>query len=677
MNKPCSPWPIKVSFFNFKILQEYLLQYLKVILIMKSEKAIAPHNGVVFDLVSKEILSALRLSWLILALLSPGLVYAQNESGIDSAESESVQIDTQDASLSFEMRQRRLLDQMRQQDPALDASWDARTGRLSRLSGELSEPMPGSGQLVALDFFVANRSLLNMTDPYGELTVIKAKVDHRGWENVKLQQSYKGLLVEGSQLILSIDDQRQVRMVNSRHYIGGIDLNTKPAISSGIATSIVRAHIAVQKEDVSGPTTTKVVYPYAGQILLAWKVQVFVHEPLGDFIYYVDAQTGAIINHYNNMPFALTQIVYNAATGTTFPPTIAQIVINNTPGEGTGHPTGDAVINKIYTNTIATYNFFNNAPYLRDGWDDAGGLIKSIGHWDSNLNDAIFMATGGVAFIRYGDGDGVFNNPYGNALDIVAHEFAHGVTGTESGLIYQGASGAMNESMSDIFGILAGASSVNDWLLAEDVYLPADLTVGMRSFVNPTLGIQPDHMDNFAIPDAGGSVYDQRCHNPPKNDNDCVHINSGIPNKAAYLMAAGGSHRGVAVNPLDGAIAASRVMMGRIFYVANTTYLTPSDDFAATKIATEDAVQALFPGDAAKLATVTNAWLAVGVPVPVSSGSYSYIPNDENRSWVANLPQNIPFGVDILAILALLGCASYTLIRFPHTNSPPTKSPKA
>ena len=235
---------------------------------------------------------------MILALLLPGLINAQNESGKDSAESESAQIDTQDASLSFKMRQQRLLDQMRQQDPALDASWDARTGRLSRLSGKLSEPMPGSGQQVALDFFVANRSLLNMTDPYDELTVIKAKVDHRGWENIKLQQSYKGLLVEGSQLILSIDDQRQVRMVNSRHYIGGIDLDTKPAISSGIATSMVRAHIAVQKEGPNGPTTTKVVYPYAGNILLAWKVQLFAHEPVGDFIYYIDAQTGAIINHY-------------------------------------------------------------------------------------------------------------------------------------------------------------------------------------------------------------------------------------------------------------------------------------------------------------------------------------------------------------------------------------------
>jgi bacillolysin len=408
---------------------------------------------------------------------------------------------------------------------------------------------------------------------------------------------------------------------------------------------------------------------------LAWKVQVFVHEPLGDFIYYVDAQTGAIINHYNNMPFALQQEVYDAASGTTFPPTVGQRVIDVAK---TGYPAADAVEKKIWDNTKAAYDFFAAAPYSRDGWDDAGSLIKSIAHWDNNLNNAIFSATGGVAFVRYGDGSGLPNYaPYGNALDIVAHEFTHGVTGTESGLIYQGASGAMNESMSDIFGVLAGQRNDNDWLLAEDVFVPADLTRGMRSFSHPPDGTQPDHMDDFATPDAGGSVYDQRCHNPPKNDNDCVHINSGIPNKAAYLMAAGGSHRGVAVNPLDGAIAASRVMMGRIFYVANTTYLTPSDDFAAAKIATEDAVQALFPGDAAKLATVTNAWLAVGVPVPVSSGSYSYIPNDENRSWVANLPQNIPFGVDILAILALLGCASYTLIRFPHTNSPPTKSPKA
>ena len=575
------------------------------------------------------------------------------------------------------MRQQRLLDQMRQQDPALDASWDARTGRLSRLSGKLSEPMPGSGQQVALDFFVTNRSLLNMTDPYGELTVIKAKVDHRGWENVKLQQSYKGLLVEGSQLVLSIDDQRQVRMVNSRHYIGGIDLNTKPAISSGIATSMVRAHIAVQKEGPNGPTTTKVVYPYAGNILLAWKVQLLANEPLGDFIYYVDAQTGAIINHYNNMPFALSQIVYDAGSGTTFPPIASQIVINNTPGEGTGYVAADAVERKIYDNTTATYNFFAAAPYNRDSWDDAGAVIYSIAHWDQALNNAFFSTSGGNGYLRYGDGDGTYNNPYGNALDIVAHEFAHGVTGTESGLIYQGQSGALNESMSDIFGVLAGQRNDLDWLVAEDVYIPGDLTVGMRSFSNPPDGTQPDHMDDFATPDAGGSVYDQRCWDPPTNDNDCVHINSGIPNKAAYLMAFGGSVRGVDVNPLDGAMAASRVMMGSIFYLANTTYIVNSSDFAAAKSATEDAVQALYPGDAAKLASVTNAWLAVGVPVP-SEGSYadSWVPGFNHR-YVANLPQNIPFGSDPLAMLLLLGCASYRLIRRPRTNTPPPKSTKA
>ena len=140
-------------------------------------------------------------------------------------------------------------------------------------------------------------------------------------------------------------------------------------------------------------------------------------------------------------------------------------------------------------------------------------------------------------------------------------------------------------------------------------------------------------------------------------------------------MAFGGSVRGVDVNPLDGAMAASRVMMGSIFYLANTTYLVNSSDFAAAKSATEDAVQALYPGDAAKLASVTNA--SVGVPVP-SEGSYadSWVPGFNHR-YVANLPQNIPFGSDPLAMLLLLGCASYRLIRRPRTNTPPPKSPKA
>ena len=381
------------------------------------------------------------------------------------------------------------------------------------------------------------------------------------------------------------------------------------------------------------------------------------------------------------MPFALNQIVYDAASGTTFPPIASQIAINNTPAQGTGYGAADDIEKAIYDNTTATYNFWAAAPYFRDSFDDQGTIIKSIAHWDNNSNNASWItgSATGHGYAKYGDGSGL-NGPTGNSLDVVAHEFTHGVTGSESGLIYQGASGALNESISDIFGVMAGQRNDTDWLVAEDYVVPADLNVALRSMSNPTAFNQPDHMDDYATPDGGGSVYDQSCYNATNYDNDCVHINSGIPNKAAYLMAAGGSHHGVVVDPLDGAIAASRVMMGRIFHLANTTYLTNSSDFFAARIATEDAVKSLFPGDMDKLITVMYAWLAVGVSVPVSASESAYASSwvpGYNHRYRESLPQNIPFGADSLAMLSLLGCASYRLIRRPRANTPPAKSTKA
>ncbi len=147
----------------------------------------------------------------------------------------------------------------------------------------------------------------------------------------------------------------------------------------------------------------------------------------------------------------------------------------------------------------------------------------------------------------FGDGDGVLFTDFTKSLDVIAHELAHGVTEFTAGLDYHNQPGALNESMSDVFGSLVKqwvakeTADQADWLIGAEVFTPeidADALRSMKApgkaYNNPTLGRdpQPDHMSKYVMmPDTD------------EGDNGGVHINSGIPNKAFYLTAMGiGGH---------------------------------------------------------------------------------------------------------------------------------------
>jgi len=139
--------------------------------------------------------------------------------------------------------------------------------------------------------------------------------------------------------------------------------------------------------------------------------------------------------------------------------------------------------------------------------------------------------------MTFGDGDGSIFSGFARSLDVVAHELAHGVTQFTANLDYFSQSGALNEHFSDVFGTtvtqLANGESVDtaDWLIGDEIMGPTLFGEALRSmrtpgtaYDNPLMGTdpQPAHMDDyFAGPE----------------DNQGVHINSGIPNRAFYLAA--------------------------------------------------------------------------------------------------------------------------------------------
>jgi Zn-dependent metalloprotease len=195
-------------------------------------------------------------------------------------------------------------------------------------------------------------------------------------------------------------------------------------------------------------------------------------------------------------------------------------------------PTGDVHVNEAYDGLGATFDLFADI-YDRDSIDDAGMNLVATVHFDVDYANAFWDG----AQMVFGDGDGELFNRFTIALDVIGHELAHGVTEIESGLVYFGQPGALNEHVSDVFGSLvkqyANQETADraDWLIGEGLLTDAVQGVALRSmkspgsaYDDPVLGKdpQPGHTRDYVR---------------TLEDNGGVHINSGIPNRAFYLIA--------------------------------------------------------------------------------------------------------------------------------------------
>ncbi|MDA1092108.1 MAG: M4 family metallopeptidase [Acidobacteria bacterium] len=191
---------------------------------------------------------------------------------------------------------------------------------------------------------------------------------------------------------------------------------------------------------------------------------------------------------------------------------------------------------------------------------------------------------------------------FAGALDIVAHELAHGVTDFTSALLYMDESGALNEAFSDVIGVGAefyaeslfrGGAGVPDYTLGEDVIEPG----GIRSLANPLQFGDPDHYSLRFLGEA---------------DNGGVHTNSLIPGHAFFLAIEGGTNR-VSGLSVAGVGAANRGQMEQVFYRAFTVLMISNADFAAARTATIQSARDLYGANSPAARAVTEAWTAVGV----------------------------------------------------------------
>lgn len=355
---------------------------------------------------------------------------------------------------------------------------------------------------------------------------------------------------------------------------------------------------------------------------LAYKFNVYAHQPVSRAELYVDAITGEII--YENEVFHNIDVAGSAQTAYSGTQSIiadsfsGQFRLRETT-RGNGVNTYDMNEGTSYgasVDFVDNDNIWDNAntdldeyatdahwgaemtydyywlEHGRNSIDDNGFALNSYVHYDVQYANAFWDGQR----MTYGDGNGTSWSPL-TALDIAGHEVSHGLTTFTADLVYNAESGALNESFSDIFGtsIENFARPANwNWLIGEDIGSP------LRSMENPNAYGDPDTYfgTNWASLTGG--------------DNGGVHTNSGVQNFWYYLLVTGGigtNDNGDNYNIGGlGFDEASDIAFRNL-----TVYLTDNSTFADARFYSIQSAVDLFGGCTPQVEATTNAWYAVGV----------------------------------------------------------------
>jgi thermolysin len=486
----------------------------------------------------------------------------------------------------------------------------------------------------------------------GGLRIVRTTPDFAlpGRTHERAAQYYEGVPVFGADVTRQIAEGQTVSIYAVLYT--GIEVDTRARVTREEAVAHLRRLTGQTPGESQAPELT--ILPLdGGGYALTWRARIATPDALT--MYFIDADDGRVVKEISDLK---TQTAVGLGTGVTGdskklsvesnggsfravdvlrPPQIVTFdmkgnvnrtiqFLNGQIGLGFGdiaedsdNTWGDSAVVDAHAYAGWMYDYLYKR-FERRGLDNNNIRILSLVHpvrrsdLLSHPDDIIglfylnaFYAGGGI--MVYGEGlppgfvltTGQIVDYFAGALDIVAHELAHGVTDYTSALVYQNESGALNESFSDIMAtgaefFLQPAGSgprTADYLIGEDTIRPG----GIRSLSNPASFGDPDH-------------YASRFRG--REDNGGVHINSAIPNQAFYLAIEGGTNRssGIAVT---GVGPNNREQIEKVFYRAFTAMLPASANFSTARAATIQAARDLYGAGSAAERAVTQAWSAVGV----------------------------------------------------------------
>lgn len=525
------------------------------------------------------------------------------------------------------------------------------------------------------------RPLTGLGDTRDKFSILGIKRDNKRGNHVRLQQQYKGIPVYGAEIVVHLNSRGEGEALNGKYVMIEKDINVIPAVSEDMAIAKVKTDISrgtptrpltslerkyVQHAD---PLTDLCIYEDNSLVrsyMLAYHIiySPSIHQR---WEYFVNAHTGTVIRQFNSVclvdgPKTTSAQDLNGTTRTIntyqkganfFMLDASRTMFNGAASTLPDDPVGgiltidmsntfgdNAVISHV-SNSTNSWTTANHAKAVsahvnagkayeyfllnheRNSINGLGGSIISIINVSDPENGQAFdnaFWNGQAMF--YGNGNLDFK-PLAGAMDVAGHEMTHGVVENTAKLEYSGESGAINESMADIFGSMMDP---DDWTIGEEVVKAGAFPSGaLRSLQDP-------HNGGAGLNDAGFQPKHMNEKYSGNQDNGGVHINSGIPNHAFYLFAE----------------AVTREKAADVFFRALDTYLTKSSQFIDLRLAVVKAAGDLFGTSSNEVVQAGLAFDAVGIgsgqggdyveDLPGNPGSeylliYSTDPDDANSLY--------------------------------------------
>ena len=494
-----------------------------------------------------------------------------------------------------------------QAQDGIHREYNAETGKVNLITGVNHAPISVLGAS-AVGVSSETQSLaivqrfapeFGLTDPSNELQLSDTNLTTGGRVVTKYQQIYQGIPVIAGELTVNANKAGALVSMNGEVSTGlSLDVTSKFSVEAAIEMA-KKGMAKWYGGDANDYTSTqsslwifdeKLLRPSTRPVELVWRIEMVPTQkgtPIRELVL-VDAKTSNISLHFNQIDTAwktTTTPAASLATSGSYENSAFYLTLNSpiantyTAGGLTSLP-GSFLCNQSQPNctnnanphadaahkyALGTYNLYATK-HLRDSINNNGMTIVSSVHYDSGYANAFWNGTQMV----YGDG-------YGFALadDVVAHELTHGVTDYESNLFYYYQSGAINESFSDVWGEyydqtngLGTDTLAYKWLMGEDV----GGLGAIRSMSNPPLFGDPDKITslnyNFDV---------------EMLDNGGVHSNSGINNKAVFLMVDGGTFNSITVSALGWDKVAA------IYYEVQSNLLSSGADYSDLYFAVQQA----------------------------------------------------------------------------------------
>ncbi len=532
--------------------------------------------------------------------------------------------------------QMRAYEALLQRSENADIRWDEKNGvpiyisgvRIAALPKGINPAAPAAAEPIARQFLRENAALLRINDPDDEFAVMKTERDALGMTHIRYQQTYGGLEIWGSDVFVHLDAANRFDSFNGRYRPSPVLLDTRPQRHISEADAIAAAQKAYGEGGRAEIQKKVIWYDEDDVAHVTW--QVLLERGLIDrWIYFVDAESGEVVKKYSlirdqghaqgsgtdllNKQRSLNLYLSGSEYGMIdISKPMYNAAASNLPAKGIGviytldarnadstlffitstDPNNwpDRASVSASANSSLVYDYFKQV-HNRDAIDGKGSSINVVINFMQNFNNAFWNGR----LMVFGNGDGQNFSDLSASLDVTAHEMTHGVTENTANLIYENQPGALNESFSDVFGVMFDFWVNGDngnWLLGEDIVTPGIPGDAMRNMADPGAanvafqGQQPSHMSEY-----------RNLPNTKEGNNGGVHVNSGIPNKAFYLFVQ----------------SVGRDDAQKVYYRALSNYLTRNSQFVDCRIAVIKAAQDLYGENSSQATAAAQAFDGVGI----------------------------------------------------------------